>query len=61
MTRKLTPPPELAAYIAAHRAHVSYDGRAEDVDAAVRLSPEQSLPPGTYRVNADGTLTLLDD
>lgn len=64
MSKDITPPPALAAALAAHRAATSGDGRAADVPDTFTLPPEtdvSALRPGVYRVNDDYTLTRKDE
>lgn len=58
--RHFTPEPHTAAAIAALSAAVRGDGRAPETDS-VRLSEPTQLPPGSYRINGDGSLTLIDE
>lgn len=59
MSPRITPPPALAAALAAHRAAASGDGRADNLPT--RFTLDTGLTPGTYHVNPDGTLTKQDE
>lgn len=59
MAQRITPSPELAAALAAHRALSSRDGRADDIPT--RFTLDTGLAPGTYHVNPDGTLTKQEN
>lgn len=59
MATRITPPPALAAALAAHRAAASGDGRADDIPT--RFTLNTGLAPGTYHVSPDGTLTKQDE